>query len=192
MKAQLESPSVGANPRRGLIRKWLLLIVILALIWYVRGALKHVPAAIRSFAPSSDAAPSPPPGPIEAQAQPAAAVPVHATVPDTRATGPSNSSVRAGESPVAEFSGRSTVPKSEGAGSPGYSVQVAAFPDLEEARTLSERLSRAGYPAYLTTATVNQVRFHRVRVGPFQARQTAQEVAQRLETQGYQAPWITK
>jgi hypothetical protein len=30
-----------------------------------------------------------------------------------------------------------------------------------------------------------------VRVGPFQTRQTAQQVAKQLETQGYKAPWIT-
>jgi cell division septation protein DedD len=133
----------------------------------------------------------PPPSPIQAQAQPAAAVP-DAAVPDTQVTAPSSSSVRAGESRVAELSGRSTVPNSESARPPGYSVQVAAVRDLEEARTLSDQLTRAGYSVYLTTATVNQVRFHRVRVGPFQTRQTAQQVAQRLETQGHQAPWITK
>lgn len=96
------------------------------------------------------------------------------------------------ESRRAEPSGGSTLPNSERAGTSGYSVQVAAVPDPQEARTLSDELTRAGYSVYLTTATVKQVRYHRVRVGPFQTRQTAQQVAQRLETQGYKAPWITK
>jgi DedD protein len=170
----------------------------LVLIWNVRGAVKYLPPAIRSWAPSFDAAPSPPPGPIQAQARPVAAVP-DAAKPDTPATAPSSPSVRAEESPVAELSGRKAIPKSEGTianpervSAPGYSVQVAAVRELEEARTLSDQLSRAGYSVFLTTATVNQVRYHRVRVGPFQTRQTAQQVAQRLETQGYQDPWITK
>jgi DedD protein len=180
MKGQLESSSAKAKPRRGLIRKWLLLALTLVLIWNVRGAMKYAPAAIRSWVPSFDAAPDPPPpGAIQAPAQPAAAVP-DAAKPDTAATAPSTASVRAEEGRVAQPAGAS-----------GFSVQVAAFPDPEEARTLSEQLGRAGYSAYLTTATVNQVRYHRVRVGPFQTRQAAQQVAQRLETQGYQPPWIT-
>jgi hypothetical protein len=95
------------------------------------------------------------------------------------------------ESRVAELSGDSRIPTSERAGAFGYSVQVAVR-DLEAARTLSDQLNRAGYSVYLTTATVKQVRFHRVRVGPFQTRQAAQQVAKRLETEGYQVPWITK
>ena len=192
MNSQVESPPVRMNPRRGLIRRWLLLVLMLALIWNVRGAVKYVPAAIRSLVPSFGAVPGPPqPGPLQAEAQPAAAVP-DAAVPDTGVTAPSSSPVRAEGSRVAEPSGGSTLPNSDRAAASGYSVQVAAVPNLEEARTLSDQLNRAGYSVYLTTATVKQVRFHRVRVGPFQTWQAAQQVAQRLETQGYKAPWITK
>jgi hypothetical protein len=154
----------------------------------------------------------PPLGPIEAEAQPAVAVPDAAAsdtevtapfgvpdpvtapsaVPDARVTAPPSSLVRAEESPVAEPSGSKAIPISDGARPPGYSVQVAAIRDLEAARTLSDKLTGAGYSVYLTTATVKQVRFHRVRVGPFETRQTAQQVAKELETQGYPAPWITK
>jgi cell division septation protein DedD len=171
----------------------LLVVLILILIWNVRGAVQHVPAAIRSLVSSSDTIPGPPAaGPIEPKAQPAAAVPV-AAAPDTGVTAPSNSPVRAEPSPGAEPSGGgATVADSEGAGVSGYSVQVAAVPNPQEARTLSSELSRIGYSVYLTTATVKEVRYHRVRVGPFQTRQAAQQVAQRLETQGYKAPWITK
>lgn len=169
----------------------MLFVLMLALIWNVRGAVKYVPDAIRRLAPSSDAVP-PPPGPSQAQAQPAPAAPAPA-VPDTRATAPPpSSSVPAEESRGVELSGASALPNSDRVGASGYSVQVAAVPNLEEARTLSDQLNRAGYSVYLTTATVKQVRFHRVRVGPFQTWQAAQQVAQRLETQGYKAPWITK
>ena len=135
-------------------------------------------------------------GPIEAQAEPAAAVSGLA-VPDAAISAPSISSGPAEDSQVAELSAgdpipMSTNPGSEGAPRSGYSVQVAAIRDLNDARTLSDQLTKAGYSAYLTTATIKQVRFHRVRVGPFETRQTAQKVAQQLATQGYQDPWITK
>ena len=53
----------------------MLLVLMLALIWNVRGAVKYVPAAIRSLVPSFGAVPGPPqPGPLQAEAQPAAAV----------------------------------------------------------------------------------------------------------------------
>ena len=175
---------------------------------------------------------APPLGPIEAEAQPAVAVPDAAVpdtevtapsgvpdevtapsavpdagvtapsgvrdevtapsaVPDAGVTAPSSSPVRAAESGVAEVSGGRAIPSSDGIRPPGYSVQVAAVRDLEKARTLSDQLTGAGYSVFVTTATVKQVRFHRVRVGPFQTRQTAQQVAKQLETNGYKAPWIT-
>jgi DedD protein len=142
------------------------------------------------------------PGPIEMQTQPGpqadpAAAVSELAVPDAGIAAPSSGSGPAEDSQVAERSAggpipNSTIPTSERAPRPGYSVQVAAIRDLKDARTLSEQLTKAGYSAYLTTATVKQVRFHRVRVGPFETRQTAQKVAQQLETQGYQSPWITK
>jgi cell division septation protein DedD len=113
-------------------------------------------------------------------------------VADAGVTPPSSSPLRAEESPVAEPSSPGVIPSSDGARPPGYSVQVAAVRDMEEARSLSDKLTGAGYSVFLTTATVKQVQFHRVRVGPFETRQTAQQVAKQLETQGYKAPWITK
>src|SRR5262245_12543142 len=90
MNTEFEPPPVRMKPRRGLVR-WLLLVLMLALIWNVRGAVKYVPAAIRGLVPSFGAVPDPPPsGPIQAEAQPAAAVP-DAAVPETGVTAPSSS-----------------------------------------------------------------------------------------------------
>ena len=192
MNSQLEPPPLKMNTRRGLIRKWLLVVLVLALIWNVRGAMNYVPAAIRNLVPWFDSVPDQtPPAATEAQAQPAAAVP-DAAVPDPGAPAPSSQPVRAEVSRVAEPSGGSAIPNSERAGASGYSVQIAAVPDLNEARTLSDKLTQAGYSVYLTTATVNQVRYNRVRVGPFQTWRAAQQASQRLETQGYRDPWITQ
>jgi putative transposase len=74
----------------------------------------------------------------------------------------------------------------------GYSVQVAALPDLWEARALLEQLAGEGYPAYMTRTAVNQLQWYRVRVGPLKSPSQAREVTRRLELEGHRAPWVTK
>lgn len=75
--------------------------------------------------------------------------------------------------------------------SPGFAVQIAALPDLQEARRTLERLTAAGYPAFLLPTTVGQVSLYRVRVGPLKTRRLAEDVAGRLQHEGYPTPWIT-
>jgi len=74
----------------------------------------------------------------------------------------------------------------------GYLIQVAAVPDLREARAILEQLSEAGYPAYLIAKTVDHVALYRVRVGPLKSRAEAETALRRLESEGHRAPWITK
>lgn len=74
----------------------------------------------------------------------------------------------------------------------GYSVQVAAMPDLQQARAALEKLAAAGQPAHITTKTVNGVEIYRVRVGPFSTRDVATQTAERLARNGYESPWITR
>jgi cell division septation protein DedD len=76
--------------------------------------------------------------------------------------------------------------------SSGFAVQIAALPDLQEARRSVERLTAAGYPAFLSPTSVGQVSLYRVRVGPLKTRRLAEDVAGRLEHEGYPTPWITK
>jgi len=73
----------------------------------------------------------------------------------------------------------------------GYVVQVAAVPDLQEARAVLEQLAEAGHPAYLTATIVDRVELFRVRVGPLKSRLAAEDVARRLEREGHRAPWVT-
>ena len=73
-----------------------------------------------------------------------------------------------------------------------YSVQIAAVPDLEQVHEALERLSAAGYPAYMTAKTVTHGEVYRVRVGPLKSREIAEAIARRLEREGYHAPWVTK
>jgi cell division septation protein DedD len=74
----------------------------------------------------------------------------------------------------------------------GFSVQIAAVPDLQEARRAIAQLTGAGYPAFLLPTTVGQVSLYRVRVGPLKTRRLAEDVAERLQHEGYPTPWITK
>lgn len=73
-----------------------------------------------------------------------------------------------------------------------YSVQVAAVPDLQQARAALEKLTAAGYPAHITTKTVNRVEMYRVRVGPLDTRAAADHAAARLRQEGYASPWVTR
>lgn len=74
----------------------------------------------------------------------------------------------------------------------GYVVQVAAVPDLQEARAVLDQLAEAGYPAYLTAKIIDRVELYRVRVGPLKSRHVAEDVARRLEREGHRAPWVTR
>jgi cell division septation protein DedD len=74
----------------------------------------------------------------------------------------------------------------------GYVVQVAAVPNLQEARAVLAQLTEAGYPAHLTAKIVDRVELYRVRVGPLKSRPVAEEIARRLEREGHRSPWVTK
>jgi cell division septation protein DedD len=74
----------------------------------------------------------------------------------------------------------------------GYVIQVAAAPQLEEARAVLAQLAVTGHPAYLTAKTIDGVELYRVRVGPFTSRSAAEDVVRRLEQEGHRGLWVTK
>jgi len=94
-------------------------------------------------------------------------------------------------SPASPTQAQGSAPDIVTAAPEGISVQVGAFPDLGEARTAVSKLKNAGYPAYMMVTVLNQNELYRVRVGPLKSRELAQMMAQRLEREGYAAPWIT-
>jgi cell division septation protein DedD len=112
------------------------------------------------------------------------------TPPAAAATaGPADSTASAAAAGMAAAAGR----QADGVSDPqGYSVQVAALPDLQQARIALERLAAAGYPAHITTKNVNRVEMFRVRVGPVDSRDAAEQVAARLRRDGYASPWVTQ
>jgi peptidoglycan lytic transglycosylase len=66
-----------------------------------------------------------------------------------------------------------------------YEVQVGAFLDLEQAQEMMEQLKGAYSAVYIATRDGPLGSYHRVRIGPFQDRRQAHEVAQALVEDGY-------
>jgi rare lipoprotein A len=66
-----------------------------------------------------------------------------------------------------------------------YEVQVGAFLDLEQAQEMMEQLQGTHAAVYIATRDGPFGSYHRVRMGPFQTRRQAHEVAQALVDEGY-------
>ena len=87
----------------------------------------------------------------------------------------------------------SEVPEAPGGASiseTGYKIQIAAAPTVDQARVLVERLTAAGYEAYLSSAIVSAREVFRVRVGPFETLPAAEKIASQLRRDGYADAWI--
>lgn len=74
----------------------------------------------------------------------------------------------------------------------GFVVQVAAVNDRQQADAIAGRLSRKGYPSFVTTSGSGTPRMFRVRVGKYPERRKAQSIAARLEKEEQFKPWITR
>jgi rare lipoprotein A len=66
-----------------------------------------------------------------------------------------------------------------------FEVQVGAFLDLEHAQEMLEQLQGTHAAVYIATRDGPFGSYHRVRIGPFQARRQAHDVAQALSQEGY-------
>jgi DedD protein len=69
----------------------------------------------------------------------------------------------------------------------GYVVQVAAFTDRYGAQAQVRKLKRAGFPAYVESASNGSRALQRVRVGPYPSRSAADEARANLKAAGYDA-----
>jgi len=68
---------------------------------------------------------------------------------------------------------------------PGFSVQLAAFTDDKGANSLVNKLTKAGYVAYVEPVTSSKGTLWRVRVGPFPTREAAGASRDKLKGDGY-------
>jgi len=75
----------------------------------------------------------------------------------------------------------------------GFVVQVAAVRQRPEADAIRDRLTRKGYPAFVTTASASGApATYRVRVGTYASRREADTVAAKLEREEQFKPWVTR
>ena len=88
---------------------------------------------------------------------------------------------------------RATSPQAAPDASGAYTIQVAALADADQARTLAGELKRSGFDAYLVEpSTLATDALHRVRVGKYQSRSSAQRAVSRLENHLGLKLWITR
>lgn len=73
-----------------------------------------------------------------------------------------------------------------------YRIQVAAPATREEAEDVIAKLTAMGYHANVARAIVRNAEVFRVRVGPFETLQSAEEVAERLRQDGFSGAWIVR
>ncbi len=73
----------------------------------------------------------------------------------------------------------------------GYTIQVASLKTPAIAEQMLSELTRKGYPAYTVRTTTKGSTWYRLRVGYFESRKDALEMAKRLKTDHYQ-PLLVK
>ena len=81
----------------------------------------------------------------------------------------------------------STEPKGQ-----GFVVQVISVRSRSEADAIARRLSSKGFPSFVSTPGSSAPRVFRVRVGKYNDRREAENVARRLEKEEQFKPWITR
>lgn len=74
-----------------------------------------------------------------------------------------------------------------------WAINVASFPSLAEAQTLAGALRKEGFKSYITDFSKDSVRWHRVRVGFFKTRESAEIAGRKIAGRfNVQSPWIVK
>ncbi len=127
--------------------------------------------------------------PVIAAAPPPAATPPAAPPVPTPAA-----SAATQPAPAAPSSAPAAAPAAPSTASPpasgehalsGFSVQLAAFSDSYGANALTNKLKKAGFPAYTEPLTTTKGTLWRVRVGPFPSREAAASSRDKLKGEGY-------
>ncbi len=74
-----------------------------------------------------------------------------------------------------------------------WAVNVASFPNENEAKKLVNSLKSAGYNGYITEFMKNDIRWHRVRVGFYRSREEAQKAGKRISAKfKISSSWVVK
>jgi DedD protein len=136
-------------------------------------------------APASEpviaAAPAPAPA-----ATPPVAAPVATPVTAPAAAPTSSPAAPSTPPPAAPAAASTTNPPASGEHAlSGFSVQLAAFSDAYGANALTNKLKKAGFPAYTEPLTTTKGTLWRVRVGPYPSREAAASSRDKLKGEGY-------
>jgi cell division protein FtsN len=68
-----------------------------------------------------------------------------------------------------------------------YLLQVGSFKSSDDAEQMKAQLALSGITATVQSVTVNDATWHRVRVGPVQGAQKADEIRRRLQSNGIES-----
>lgn len=87
-----------------------------------------------------------------------------------------------------------TPPAAEPARAPAGTAVIQVFSSAEQSQAsdIRDRLTAAGYKAYLSPVEVGGRTMYRVRIGPFTSRAKAQEVAERVRKSHRLDTWVTE
>jgi DedD protein len=133
-----------------------------------RGEAKAETKAETKSEPKAGARPEPAPAAPEAQSASPAAPPAPSE-PKAAATAGDGTATADADRPKVE----------------GFIVQLGAFTDAYGANALSNRLKKAGYPAYTESTDTSRGKLWRVRVGGYPSRAAAAEARDKLKADGH-------
>lgn len=132
----------------------------------------------------ADAAKAEPPKAVTPIAEPPKAEPPKAEEPkkaESKKAEPKKAEPKKSEPQAAE-------PKKSADAAGGVFVQVGAYAKLESANAVKARLTAGGHRVVIETIKVDDgSERHRVRIGPFETRELANQVRDRAKAQGYDA-----
>jgi len=128
--------------------------------------------------------PAPPPEHLKA-------TPEKAEPPAPKAVQPA-AQQRTAAAPPAPAESRAAAPEVEEPAGAGFAVQIAALNVRGDAEAIAKRLNSKGYAAYVMSPPAGAPTVFRVRIGKFNTRREAQNVASKLEKEEQFKPWVTR
>jgi DedD protein len=132
--------------------------------------------------------PAPPPEHLKASTEKAEKEKTASPTPKVAAVAPQRPA-RAAPAPAETPAVAQEVAEPQGA---GFAVQIAALNVRGDAEAIAKRLSSKGYAAYVMSPPAGAPTVFRVRIGKFETRREAENVASKLQKEEQFKPWVTR
>ena len=150
--------------------------------------LIEIPSRNSVFSKIESLRPATPPPEAAAEEKPKAADPK----PEPKAEAKAQSKPEVKAEPKAEPKSTAKSEPKKTAAQAGFLVQVGAYSKLEAANGVKARLAAGGHSVSVETIKLDDgSERHRVRIGPFETRELANQVRDRAKSQGYDAMVVT-